>query len=160
MKISHFVPFYCHVRVKMISHMSWWHGAFYTSFRWDILAEFQKFPHALIQNVFLFTLAFETRFFHVAWAVLDLPCKQGWSQTHGDSLTFISPSSRVTVLFYHAQLYFFMLIYLVIHYLYSILPEYLPACHRKAPWLFIDCCRFTCCCWGLNSGHLEEQVVL
>jgi hypothetical protein len=55
---------------------------------------------------------------------------------------------------------FFLKMYLFIYYVYSVLPECMPAVQKRAPDLIIDGYKPPCGCWKLNSGHLEEQSVL
>jgi hypothetical protein len=60
-------------------------------------------------------------------------------------------------------LFFLRFIYLFIlksFYVYSVLPEYMPAGQKRGPDPITDGCEPPYGCWELNSGPLEEQSVL
>jgi hypothetical protein len=57
----------------------------------------------------------------------------------------------MTLLFYFVSLKKF------IHYVYSVLPTYMPAHQKRASNPITDGCEPPCGCWELNLGPLEEQ---
>lgn len=44
--------------------------------------------------------------------------------------------------------------------MYNVLPACTPVSQKRVPYLITDGCETPCGCWELNSGHLEEQLML
>jgi hypothetical protein len=73
---------------------------------------------------------------------------------------FQQDSYMICVIHTYVCVYVYMyMIYLFISCM-SALPACTTACHKKASDPITDGCELSCGCWGLNSGPLEEQIVL
>ena len=95
-------------------------------------------------------------FLRLSWNSL---CRPGWPRTYKDipaSTSWVLGLMACATTTWIFLLLLFLKIFLLIFYVYSVL----PGCQKREPDLITYGCEPPCSCWELNSGPLEEQLVL